>query len=214
MPIRQKSVSTPHSSRPTLVSEEGTEFAVRGRNDLKITSVKTAATTGHCMHLWVKITTDAGITGIGECVHGGYQAIAIIKELEERLIGRDPFAIDAIFEETRRFAGVRGRLCRRADHRAHRHRDRAVGPQGQGPEGADLRTDGRQVPRRHPRLLRLRSLARHEHGRGAGRRRRGAGSRLHRAQGRPRHPRLRPYRHGDRLVRQGQVQHDSQQVGA
>ena len=69
---------------------------------MKITSVKTAASTGHCMHLWVKIETDAGITGLGECVHGGYQAIAIIKELEERLIGRDPFAIDAIFEETRR----------------------------------------------------------------------------------------------------------------
>jgi L-alanine-DL-glutamate epimerase-like enolase superfamily enzyme len=69
---------------------------------VKITSVKTAATSGHCMHLWVRIETDAGITGLGECVHGGYQAIAIIKELEERLIGRDPFAIDAIFEETRR----------------------------------------------------------------------------------------------------------------
>ena len=69
---------------------------------MKITSVKTAASTGHCMHLWVKITTDAGVTGIGECVHGGYQAIAIIKELEEKLVGRDPFEIDAIFEGIRR----------------------------------------------------------------------------------------------------------------
>jgi L-alanine-DL-glutamate epimerase-like enolase superfamily enzyme len=69
---------------------------------VKITSVKTAASTGHCMHLWVKIETDAGVTGIGECVHGGYQAIAIIKELEEKLIGRDPFEIDAIFEGIRR----------------------------------------------------------------------------------------------------------------
>lgn len=69
---------------------------------MKITSVKTAASTGHCMHLWVKIETDLGITGLGECVHGGYQAIAIIKELEERLVGRDPFAIDAIFEDIRR----------------------------------------------------------------------------------------------------------------
>ena len=43
---------------------------------MKITSVKTAASDGHCMHLWVKIETDAGITGLGECVHGGYQAIA------------------------------------------------------------------------------------------------------------------------------------------
>ncbi|MDW8351683.1 MAG: mandelate racemase/muconate lactonizing enzyme family protein [Anaerolineae bacterium] len=69
---------------------------------MKITSVKTAATVGHGMHLWVKITTDAGITGIGECVHGGKQAIAIIQYLEPKLIGRDPFAIDALFEEMRR----------------------------------------------------------------------------------------------------------------
>ena len=70
---------------------------------MKITSVKTAATTGHCMHLWVKIETDANITGLGECVHGGHQAIALIqRELGPKLIGRDPFAIDALFEELRR----------------------------------------------------------------------------------------------------------------
>ena len=54
------------------------------------------------MHLWVKIETDAGITGIGECVHGGLQAIAIINNFAPRLVGRDPFAIDAIFEDLRR----------------------------------------------------------------------------------------------------------------
>jgi galactonate dehydratase len=69
---------------------------------MKITSVRTAATIGHGMHLWVRVTTDAGITGMGECVHGGKQAIAIIQYLEEKLIGRDPFAIDAIFEDMRR----------------------------------------------------------------------------------------------------------------
>ncbi len=69
---------------------------------MKITAVKTAATVGHCMHLWVKVTTDAGITGLGECVHGGPQAIAIIQYLEEKLIGKDPFTIDAHFEELRR----------------------------------------------------------------------------------------------------------------
>lgn len=69
---------------------------------MKITSIKTAATVGHGMHLWVKIETDAGVTGIGECVHGGTQAIAIIEYLTPKLIGRDPFAIDAIFEEMRR----------------------------------------------------------------------------------------------------------------
>lgn len=69
---------------------------------MKITAIKTAATLGHGMHLWVKIETDEGITGIGECVHGGVQAIAIIHELREQLIGRDPFMIDALFEELRR----------------------------------------------------------------------------------------------------------------
>ncbi|MFO7167817.1 MAG: mandelate racemase/muconate lactonizing enzyme family protein [Chloroflexota bacterium] len=69
---------------------------------MKITSVKTAATRGHGMHLWVKVETDEGVTGIGECVHGGHQAIAIIHQLRPRLVGRDPFAIDALFEELRR----------------------------------------------------------------------------------------------------------------
>src|SRR5438477_2925925 len=69
---------------------------------MKITSVKTAATSGHTMHLWVRVETDAGIVGLGECVHGGHQAIAIINELAPRLEGRDPFAIDAIFEGIRR----------------------------------------------------------------------------------------------------------------
>ena len=57
---------------------------------MKITKVTTAATTGHCMHLWVKIETDAGVTGLGECVHGGAQAIAIIQNLATDLAGRDP----------------------------------------------------------------------------------------------------------------------------
>jgi L-alanine-DL-glutamate epimerase-like enolase superfamily enzyme len=69
---------------------------------MKITAVKTAATSGHGMHLWVKVETDEGITGLGECVHGGVQAIALIHQLRQHLIGRDPFEIDAIFEELRR----------------------------------------------------------------------------------------------------------------
>ena len=81
---------------------------------MKITDIKTAATRGHGMHLWVKVETDAGITGIGECVHGGTQAIALIQNLRPRLKGRDPFAIDAIFEDMRRShvfdGGVAGAL--------------------------------------------------------------------------------------------------------
>jgi L-alanine-DL-glutamate epimerase-like enolase superfamily enzyme len=69
---------------------------------MKITSITTAATQGHGMHLWVKVETDEGITGLGECVHGGAQSIAIIHHLRQHLIGQDPFQIDAIFEDLRR----------------------------------------------------------------------------------------------------------------
>jgi galactonate dehydratase len=69
---------------------------------MKITAIKTAASVGHGMHLWVKIETDEGITGLGECVHGETQAIAIIHHLRKHLIGRDPMQIDALFEEMRR----------------------------------------------------------------------------------------------------------------
>ena len=75
---------------------------------MKITAVKTAATLGHGMHLWVRVETDEGISGLGECVHGGTQAIAIIEYLTPKLVGRDPFAIDAIFEELRRGHGFDG----------------------------------------------------------------------------------------------------------
>ena len=69
---------------------------------MKITAIKTAATQGHGMHLWVKIETDAGLTGLGECVHGGPQAIAIIQAIAPQWVGRDPMRIDALFEEFRR----------------------------------------------------------------------------------------------------------------
>jgi L-alanine-DL-glutamate epimerase-like enolase superfamily enzyme len=69
---------------------------------MKITRISTAASVGHCMHVWVKVETDAGVTGMGECVHGEHEAIAIIRMLEPMLVGRDPFAVDALFEDTRR----------------------------------------------------------------------------------------------------------------
>jgi len=69
---------------------------------MKITAIRTAATLGHGMHLWVRVETDEGISGLGECVHGGVQAIAIIDELRRELVGRDPFQIDALFEDMRR----------------------------------------------------------------------------------------------------------------
>ena len=60
----------------SILPYKGAEGAGRGTK-VKITSIKTGATKGHTMQLWVRIETDAGIVGLGECVHGGHQAIAI-----------------------------------------------------------------------------------------------------------------------------------------
>lgn len=51
------------------------------------------------MHLWVRIKTDAGVTGLGKCVHGNVAAVAIIQHLAPQLVGRYPFEIDALIEE-------------------------------------------------------------------------------------------------------------------
>jgi hypothetical protein len=66
----------------TLCSTAVTVAGKTGRAFMKITSVKTAASKGHCMHIWVRIETDAGVTGLGECVHGGHAALGIIGDLE------------------------------------------------------------------------------------------------------------------------------------
>ena len=128
---------------------------------MKITAVKTAATRGHGMHLWVKVETDAGVTGMGECVHGGVQAIAIIQHLAPKLVGRDPFAIDAIFEDMRRRhvfdGGIAGALITALTGIEIALWDL----KGKALKRADLRTDGRQVPRQDPRLCRLPGRAGH-----------------------------------------------------
>ena len=74
---------------------------------MKITAIKTAATSGHGMHLWVRVETDEGITGLGECVHGGTQAIAIIQYLTPKLLGRDHFTFQETLELDLRYVRER-----------------------------------------------------------------------------------------------------------
>ena len=60
---------------------------------MKITSVKTVASTGHCMHLWVRIETDAGITGVGE---GG--SPDLVASLAPIVIGRNALDTELIWQ--------------------------------------------------------------------------------------------------------------------
>ena len=62
------------------------------------------------MHLWVKVETDAGVTGVGECVHGGVQAIAILKQLAPKIDGARPVC------HRRHLRGFSPQLCLRRRH--------------------------------------------------------------------------------------------------
>jgi L-alanine-DL-glutamate epimerase-like enolase superfamily enzyme len=51
----------------------------RAREDaMKITDIKTAEVHGHGYSLYVRVYTDEGITGTGECIHGGAGAPQIV----------------------------------------------------------------------------------------------------------------------------------------
>ena len=131
-----------------------------------------------------------------------------------KLIGRDPFAIDAIFEELRRASVFEGGFAGALITALTGIEIALWDLEGQGAERPDLRAAGRQVPRQDPRLRRLRGLARHELRRMQEGRRRGAGGGVHGAQDRPRHPRLRPPPERGGALRQGPVQSHRRRMGA
>ena len=48
---------------------------------MKITEIRTAEVRGHGYSCYVRISTDRGITGMGECIHGGAGIQQIIAAL-------------------------------------------------------------------------------------------------------------------------------------
>ena len=72
---------------------------------MKITAVRTAILriVGPCV--FVKIDTDAGITGIGECYPAGPASAMVetVNAMAEHLLGQDPHQINVLHEKIRRF---------------------------------------------------------------------------------------------------------------
>ena len=114
---------------------------------VKITDVRTAEIRGHGYSTYVRIYTDEGLIGNGECIHGGEGCPAMVHALKHYIIGENPLNVDMLFEKMRRAHAVRWRHGRRHRHRHDRHRDRALGPGRQGAGRARLPAAGRQVPR-------------------------------------------------------------------
>ena len=102
-------------------------------------------TRGTCL---VEIETDDGIVGWGECYGPSAVAKAFIDtQLAPRVIGRDPFDVEVIWEDLyNRIKDYGPKGMSIAAHQRHRHR--AVGHRRQGLQQADPQADRRRVPHR------------------------------------------------------------------
>ncbi|HET6384862.1 MAG TPA: mandelate racemase/muconate lactonizing enzyme family protein, partial [Armatimonadota bacterium] len=69
---------------------------------MKITDVRTAEIKGHGYSTYVRVYTDEGLVGNGECVHGGAGYPALIHDLKPLILGEDPLQVDRLFEKMRR----------------------------------------------------------------------------------------------------------------
>ena len=64
---------------------------------MKITDIKTAEVRGHGYSCYVRVFTDEGVTGTGECIHGGGGVTGLIRDMAGLLKGDDPLDVDALF---------------------------------------------------------------------------------------------------------------------
>lgn len=69
---------------------------------MKITDIQTIEVMGHGYSTYVRVYTDEGLTGTGECIHGRSASSAIINDMKGMLINQDPMNVDRLFEMIRR----------------------------------------------------------------------------------------------------------------
>src|SRR5512140_2441775 len=88
-------------SLPGLSSAIQTAVSPYRRPKLKITDVQTAFIGGHGPQLHVRVYTDQGLIGQGEATDAAVGGGAIIAGWRQRLLGRDPLNVEAIWEQIR-----------------------------------------------------------------------------------------------------------------
>ena len=69
---------------------------------MRITEVQTAQVRGHGYSCYVRIGTDVGITGIGECIHGGDGIEQVVSGLAAEILAEDPMNVEFLFEKMRK----------------------------------------------------------------------------------------------------------------
>lgn len=97
-------------SIPALARAVENNSTPHQRPRLKITDVRTAQVMVHGPQTHVRIYTDQGIYGQGECTDAALGAASLIRGWRRMLIGRDPLNVEAIWERIRTglFAGAQG----------------------------------------------------------------------------------------------------------
>ena len=78
---------------------------------MKITEIKTAEASGHGFSTFVKIFTDEGVVGVGECIHGGDGCSRLIEDMAGIITGEDPLDVDRLIETIRRAYIFNGALA-------------------------------------------------------------------------------------------------------
>jgi galactonate dehydratase len=81
------------------------------RPKLKITEIRTAEVVVHGYQVHIRVYTDQGIIGQGECTDAAMGAVPLIHSFARFLVGQDPLNIEAAFERIRTsgiFAGAQG----------------------------------------------------------------------------------------------------------
>jgi galactonate dehydratase len=90
---------------PSLSEAVQTASSPYRRPKLKITETRTAEVRVHGYQVHVRVYTDQGIIGQGECTDAASGSVPIIRSFAPLLVGQDPLNIEAIFERIRT-AGV------------------------------------------------------------------------------------------------------------
>ncbi|MGQ9609423.1 MAG: mandelate racemase/muconate lactonizing enzyme family protein [bacterium] len=69
---------------------------------MKIKDIQTIEVLGHGYSTYVRVYTDEGLTGTGECIHGRSATSAIVNDMKSFLVNENPFDVDRLFEKVRR----------------------------------------------------------------------------------------------------------------
>ncbi len=121
---------------------------------MKITDVRTAEIKGHGYSTYVRIYTDEGVIGNGECIHGGEGCPAMVQSALPVHHRRGPAECRHALREDAPGQVVRRRNGRCDRDGDDRNRDRALGPGREDHRGPGLPAARRQIPRHGSALLR------------------------------------------------------------